>query len=172
MYEFSATVTDDYAIEITTNTYWNCKLEGNFQLSEYDGSGDTTVDIEIPDDVRIADGIIYFSFGDERCFHPELYINLDNKCYIETYPNYNVCNNEEKTVFFFYEEPLEPFYISISCLYKWKVGSSDFTYIKSDKEVMIISNGNDGELQIVPDEQDNCDGKNIIHVKLKKKADS
>ena len=171
MYEFSATVNDDNSIEIVSNTYWNCKLEGNFMLSSYDGSGDTTIDIEIPDDIRIAEGNIYFSYGDERCIYPELYIFTNNDCYIETNPNYIECDNGEKTIYLYYEEPLETFTVSINCFDGWKVDSSDFDYITTDNEVMIISNDENGEnkeTQIKPTHD--CDGKNIIHIKLKKKA--
>ena len=171
MYQFSAIVTNDYTIDVTSNTYWSCKAEGNFKLSQYDGSGNTKINIEIPDDVMMAEGVVYFSYGDERCKYPKFEISLSNLCYITSYPNYNICDNGEKTIYFFYEEPLETFNVSVFCYDGWTVDSADLNYITNNNEVMIIASGNDGELRIVPQHQ--CGGRSVIHVKLvKKKADS
>jgi len=170
MYIFNATVTNDYTIEITSNTYWSCKVEGNFKLSAYDGSGNTQINIVIPDDVMVANGIVYFSFGDERCKYPEVSITMVNYCYIKTYPNYNICDNEEKTIYFFFEEPHETFNISVTCFDGWEVDTSNLDYITSNNEIMVISRKDEGILRIVP--QHSCNGKNIIYVKLIKKADS
>lgn len=168
MYIFSATVTNDYTIEITSNTYWNCKLEGNFKLSSYDGSGSTTINIDIPDDIMIAEGIAYFSFGDERCNYPEITINLANLCYISTYPNYNICGeNKEKTIYLFYEEPHETFNISVFCFDEWVASSSNISYITNNNELMIITGNENGNLDIIPNHT--CNGQNVIHVKTIKK---
>lgn len=170
MYEFKAVLNDDQTITITTNTYWSCKAEGNFKLSAYDGTESTTLFIEIPKDVRIAMGEIFFSYGDERCDYPTIYVYTDNMCYIESYPSFNECKVgevEEKTIYFFYEEPQETFNVSIDCFSNWTVETNDFDYITSNNEVMIIASGYDGELLIVPD--NNCGGRSIIHVKLVKK---
>jgi hypothetical protein len=174
MYQFSAMVTNDYTIEVSSNTYWSCKAEGNFKLSQYDGSGDTKINIEIPDDVMLAEGTVYFSYGDERCKYPKFEISLANLCYISSYPNYNICDDngtKKKTVYFFYDEPLETFNLSVFCYDGWTVDTSDFNYVTSNNDVMIIASENDGELRIIPNHQ--CGGRNIIYVKLvKKKADS
>ena len=87
MYQFSAIVTNDYTIEVTSNTYWSCKAEGNFKLSQYDGSGDAKINIEIPDDVMLAEGTVYFSYGDERCEYPVVSIYLSGGCYLLTEPH-------------------------------------------------------------------------------------
>lgn len=171
MYEFSAIVTNEYTVDITSNTYWSCKAEGNFKLSKYDGSGSTSLEIEIPSDVMRAEGTVYFSYGDERCKYPELYIYLDNLCYITSNPMYTVCKTdngaEEKTVTFFYEDANEAFTISVFCFDGWTVDTTDFECITSNNSVMIVASGRDGELRIVPNHQ--CGGRSIIHVKLIKK---
>ena len=118
MYTFSATVTSSYTISVISNTYWSCKVEGNFKLSKYDGEGNFIIDIIIPDDIMIADGVVTFSFGDERCNYPELTIFLSNLCYVSTNPSYRMCN-DEKTIFFFYEEAKETFYVSVTCFDGW-----------------------------------------------------
>ena len=173
MYEFIAIVTNDYTIDIISNTYWSCKAEGNFKLSKYDGSGNTVLNIEIPDDTMMVEGVVYFSFGDERCKYPQLYVNFTNLCYIMCYPNYTTCtsndNIEEKTITFFYEDELETFRVSVLCFDNWSVDTSDFDYVTNNNEIMIISSGSDGELRIIPQHQ--CNGKNTIHIKLIKKAD-
>jgi hypothetical protein len=166
MYTFSATVTSDYTISILSNTYWSCKAEGNFKLSKYDGEGNCDIDIIIPSDVMMADGIVTFSYGDERCNYPEVVIFLDNFCYVSTNPSYRICD-DKKTIFFFYEEAKETFYVSVTCFDGWTVDSSSLEYITSNNDVMIISSGRDGELRIIPNHQ--CDGKNIVYVKLLKK---
>jgi hypothetical protein len=166
MYTFSATVTSSYTISVISNTYWSCKAEGNFKLSKYDGEGNFIIDIIIPDDIMIADGVVTFSFGDERCNYPELTIFLSNLCYVSTNPSYRICN-DEKTIFFFYEEAKETFYVSVTCFDGWTVESTNLEYITSNNDVMIISSGKDGELKIIPNHQ--CNRKNIIHVKLLKK---
>jgi hypothetical protein len=170
MYEFIATVTNDYTIEIESNTYWSCKAEGSFKLSSYSGgTGKTTINIEIPDDIMIAEGIVYFSFGDERCKYPEVTINLANLCYISTYPNYNICGeNREKTIYLFYEEPHETFNISVFCFDGWTVESpTNVDYITNNNELMIITGDENGELNIMP--QHTCNNQNIIHIKTIKK---
>lgn len=169
MYTFSATVTSDYTISVMSNTHWSCKAEGNFKLSKYDGEGNYDIDIIIPDDIMIADGTVTFSYGDERCNYPELVIYLNNLCYVSTNPSYRICN-DEKTISFFYEEAKETFYVSVTCFDGWTVDTSDFDYITSNNDVMIISSGKDGELRIVPSNQ--CNGKSIIHIKLLKKGDT
>ena len=101
MYQFNATLKSNHTIEVESNTYWSCKVEGNFKLSKYDYSGDCVINIIIPDDIMFVEGTVYFSYGDERCKYPEIEVFLNNDCYIETYPNYVVCD-DEKTIFFYY----------------------------------------------------------------------
>jgi len=171
MYEFSAIVKNDYTIEIKSNTYWNCKAVGNFKLSQYDGSGDTQIDIVIPEDVMIAEGNVYFSYGDERCEYPVVSVMLSNLCYITTNPSYTICDteddNEEKVITFFYKEPREIFNASIFCFDGWTVESDGLKYITNNNDVMIISNEEDGEIRIIPNNE--CeDTDNVIHIKLVK----
>jgi hypothetical protein len=169
--EFSAEVISSYTISVITNTYWNCKSEGNFKLSEYYGSGNTEIDIIIPDDVTYAEGFVYFSYGDERCSYPRIEIGLANLCYISSNPSYMICDGK-KTIYLYYEDSGETFSISVFCYGVWNVSTEDdLKYITSDDGVMIISNGEDGEVVIQTNEQ--CEEKGKIHVKLiKKKADS
>ena len=171
MYQFSAITTNDYTIEIVSNTYWSCKAEGNFKLSQYNGSGNTKINIEIPSDVLTAEGYVYFSYGDERCKYPVLSINLSNLCYISTNPNYNVCVDGKNTIFFIYENPGEIFTVSIFCYDNWTFAATSVNgCISNNNELMIIAGEKDGQVQITPQHQ--CDGKNIVYIKLLKKADS
>jgi len=166
MYTFSATLTSDYSINVDTNTYWSCKVIGNFMLSKYDGEGGEIVDIIIPEDVTNANGTVIFSYGDERCKYPDLPVYLANLCYIDTEPKYRICN-DEKIIFFEYEENREVFFVSVRCYNGWKVESTDLKFITNNNEIMIISSGKDGEVKIIPD--NDCGGKNIVKIKLIKK---
>ena len=103
MYEFNAVATSLQTINIESNTYWNCKAEGNFKLSQYDGSGSTIIDVIIPEDALSVNGNVYFSYGDERCMFPVLPIYYTNDCYIMTNPSYRECGEEKtKTIYFYY----------------------------------------------------------------------
>lgn len=167
MYQFNATLKSNHTIEVESNTYWSCKVEGNFKLSKYDYSGDCVINIIIPDDIMFVEGTVYFSYGDERCKYPEIEVFLNNDCYIETYPNYVVCD-DEKTIFFYYEDARETFNISVLCFGQWNARSSNLDYITTNNELIVISPDSDeGELTITP--QNDCNGENVIHVKLIKK---
>ena len=163
---FSATVTNNQTIEVRSNTYWSCKAEGNFMLSTYDGTGNDTIIVEIPEDVMVAQGVVTFSYGDELCKYPEVGVYLSNDCYVNTIPAYKECD-DEKTIYFYYDEPRETFNVSVQCFDGWEVDTTDFNYIMKNNDVMVISSGKDGELRIVPTHQ--CGGRSIIHVKLVKR---
>ena len=178
---FSATVTSDQTIEVRSNTYWSCKAEGNFMLSTYDGTGNESIIINIPEDVMVAQGVVTFSYGDELCKYPEVGVFMNNDCYIHTIPGYKECKKPideedeehqedeviEKTIYFYYNEPRETFNVTVQCFDGWSVDTTDFDYITNNNDVMIISSGRDGELRIIPTHQ--CGGRSIIHVKLVKR---
>lgn len=163
---FSATLTSDHTIEVRSNTYWSCKAEGNFTLSTYDGTGNATIFVDIPEDIMVAQGVVTFSYGDELCKYPEVGVYLSNDCYVNTIPEYKECD-EGKTIYFYYDEPRETFNVSVQCFDGWEVDTTDFDYIMNNNDVMIISSGKDGELRIVPTHQ--CGGRSIIYVKLVKR---
>lgn len=171
MNEFNAILTDGRKIEIATNTYWSCKLEGNFKLSQYDGSGDTIIDIIIPEDIMFVEGNVYFTYGDERCEFPQMSLLFNNTCYIRTIPSYSVCQFEDKTenvIYLFYEEERETFNISVFSVNNWSVRNAlNCIYLMNRNELMVVPLGEEGgELEIVPDE---CYDKKVI-VKIIKRS--
>ena len=164
MANFSAYVTSSNTISISSDTYWSCKAEGTFELSKYSGNGNDEIDVIFFDDITIANGRVIFSYGDGKCKYPDLTVFLNNNDYIETIPNYEICEGKRKINFFF-DTPGETFYVSISCFDGWSVESHEMPYIISGNEIMLISTDDDSELQIKP--QNN---ENIIYVKLIKKC--
>lgn len=172
MYEFNAILKDNQTIEITSNTYWSCKVDGNFKLSKYCGEGGTEekeiIDIIMPDDIMTAEGVVYFSYGDERCEYPQIYVYFANECYISTSPSYSKCEDEENKILFSFNEPGEIFMLSVFCFGNWEIkNETNITCITSNNEIMVISGEGDGSFYITPNL---CD-KNSIKVVLKRKAD-
>lgn len=169
MDKFNAIVTNKMTIEITSDTYWSCKAEGNFKLSQYDGSGDTIINVIIPEDVLTAEGTVYFTYGDERCSFPQVSILFNNYCYIRTIPSYTSCTFDEETarvVYLFYEEENEIFNMSVFSVGDWEVrNAKNCKYLAKKNELMIITESVEGTLQIVPLQ---CDMNKIIVNLIKK----
>jgi hypothetical protein len=171
MNEFSAIVTNEQKIIVTTNTYWSCKAEGNFKLSQYDGSGDTVINVIIPEDILSVEGVVYFTYGDERCTFPYVTILFNNSCYIKTMPSYTACTTDngevEKIIYLFFNEEKEVFNLSVFCIGNWEVRNNKHCiYLARGSELMIVSEDEDGFLEIVPLD---CESNTII-VKLIKRS--
>ena len=170
MYKFNAIVTNNRQIRIETNTYWSCKSVGNFSLSKYDGSGNTDIDIHIPDDEMIAEGTVYFSYGDDRCKYPEVSVFYTNNCLIRTTPSYVTCGeNNQKTIFFYYNEKGEMFNVNILCISGWNAYSPTLKYFINNNGIMIVSNEEDGAVTIKPN--GDCEEDNFIEIRLVKNPD-
>ena len=168
MYEFSAKIVNN-KIEIESNTYWSCKADGNFKLSKYDGSGNAIINIDIPKDIIVAKGIVYFSYGDERCDRPTLDISIANTCYIETTPNYQLCD-EQKTIYLFFNEGQEACNISVRSYSNWQINNVvNANCITSNNDIIVIFGNENGGFTI---ELQGCGDDGIIYVKTIKKADS
>ena len=167
MNEFNAIVTDNRTIEITTNTYWSCKAEGNFKLSKYDGSGDTTISIIMPEDIMFIEGSVYFTYGDERCEFPQVSILFNNECYIRTIPSYDVCETEN-VIYLFYNEERETFNLSVFTVGSWNIRNAlNCIYLIGRNELTIIPLGEEGgELTIF---LENCEEKEVV-IKLIKRS--
>ena len=169
MYQFNAVISNSNTISITTNTYWSCKSEGNFKLSAYDGSGTTTIDIIIPDDIMVAEGIIYFSYGDDRCKYPDLSILSTNNCLIKTTPSYIKCDDNSKILELRYDESGELFNVSIMCVSGWSIFSPTLKYFETNDGIVIVSGEEDDSLFIQPNAE--CDETNFVEVRLIKNPD-
>ena len=48
-------------------------------LSNYSGIGDDEIEIDVPQDVAVAEGTITFSYGDDRCIYPVMKIYEGNR---------------------------------------------------------------------------------------------
>ena len=171
MHTLTATVAENNQITVETDTYWSCKAEGNFLLSKYSGNGTDVIDIIVPEDVAVANGVVYFSFGSGECEFTGVTVYSVNNCYIETIPNYKKCNGKN-TIFFYYTEPKETFNVSVRCFDGWEVDSSNVECIVNDDEVMVITPDDykdEYKVNIFPNNQ--CGGNNNVQVILKKKGD-
>lgn len=167
MIEFEANLINDYTIEILSNTSWEAFSIGDFRLSKYYGNGNDTIRIIVPDDIYMADGVVRFKYGDEKCTYPTIDIVYTNKCYVETTPNYVTCNGE-KTVFLFYNYNKEILEFKLSPnMSNYNVINNGYTIFQEDNNVFkVISDVNNQEDEILieiggPD--DNCD---TLHVKI------
>ena len=151
MYTFKATAIENNTIQIETNTYWNCKAEGNFKLSSYDGSGNTIVSVLIPDDAPTVEGTIYFSYGNGVCSIFILDVYYTNNCYISTNPSYELCNNE-RVLTLRYKQPNEAFMIDVFSFGGWVIGdANNVSYFVNENSLMVISpSTGTGSLKIIP----------------------
>lgn len=166
MHNFKA-IAQDNIITIESNTYWSCKAEGNFMLSKYSGNGSDTINIIYYEDTEVANGTVYFSFGNETCETTSILIYSTNNCFIDTNPSYIECD-DKKIIYIYFTEPKETFNVSVRCFNGWTVESANVNYIIGNGEFMIITPDIDeSELSIIPNNQ--CDGNNIVTVKLIKK---
>ena len=171
MYEFNAVATSLQTIQIDSNTYWSCKAEGNFKLSQYDGSGSTIIDVIIPEDELFVDGNVYFSYGDERCMFPVLPIYYTNDCYIKTNPLYRECGEDKtKTIYFYYDYPGQLFTVNVIPVDEWEaVPQNDVKIIVDDNDLTLIAPKNNGTVLIKPTKD--CGGKNEVTIRLIKNPD-
>ncbi len=83
---------------VNSDTYWSCNAYGSIRLSQYSGSGDTTITIELPDDMSFGFGRVVFSYGDGRCDYPSLNVYLTNECWIKTIPMYKTRKEGDETI--------------------------------------------------------------------------
>ena len=71
---FSVTNYKNENLIITSNTYWECNVYGNFRLSKYNGSGGDTINIIVPGDLSFSYGKVIFSYGGNKCDYPTINI--------------------------------------------------------------------------------------------------
>lgn len=100
MYTFNVEQQGDKLI-VTSNTFWNCNVYGNFMLSKYSSTGINTsracneeIDIIVPKELPGAQGEVIFSYGDDRCRYPSISVFLVNECYIRTEPMFTEVNGQ------------------------------------------------------------------------------
>jgi hypothetical protein len=164
MYYFKATQ-DKNKIIISSNTYWNCKVEGNCLLSKSNGIGNDVIEIKIPRELAYTSGKLKFSYGDERCQYPELEVFYVNDCYIETIPSYSVCGNGNILAIPFNHKN-EMLTVTILSNGIWTTKNViNCNLVKNRDELVIIPVENkDGALEIVPNL--GCK-ENIVTIQLK-----
>lgn len=155
-YNFSASVTSEGTIEIKTDTTWTCKSEGNFMLSEFYGSGDSSVNIIIPETVSVANGTVYFSYGNNSCPIKDIMVYQTNNCHIETVPDYEMCNGS-KTILLPYKEPNELLNVSIKSFNEWNIETNDIEYIKYNGGYYIIAPDTDEQFSLISLKSEGCD---------------
>ena len=169
MYEFSAIHDDNTGkITITSNTYWSCTSEGNFMLSNYSGIGDDEIEIDVPQDVAVAEGTITFSYGDDRCIYPVMKIYEGNVCYIMTVPMF-MMQNGKRHIYFHFENKGDIFPVEIMTstysMDSWQVKETNNAYaITSDDLLTLISKESDGYVIIGPKNCDSDDFDITIHL--------
>lgn len=114
-----------------------------------------------------AEGVVYFTYGDDRCKYPVITIYYTNNCLITTNPSWKECGDDnQRTVFLYFKEKGETFNVSALCIGGWNVYSPTLKYFVNDNNIFIISNENDDSLFIRPNNE--CGGRNV-EVKLIKK---
>ena len=168
MYYFKAEQ-EGSKIIISSNTHWNCKVDGNCLLSKCNGIGNDVIKIIVPRELPSASGAITFSYGDERCSYPEIDVYLLNDCYISTIPSYSVCKEGNVLLIPFYYSSEK---LTITVLSNGIWTTTNLTnckiVINGDELVIIPKNKNDGSLEIIPNI--GCKENHVI-VKLKYSGD-
>lgn len=174
MYELTLIFTNPNTINVLSNTCWSCEAIGNnFTLSKYSGVGNGEIKVNIPSSIPFANGSVIFTYGDDKCRKKELTIFANNNNYIITEPSYFICVDDNvKTIKLFYSEPNEVHYVSVQCFDGWNIDnvSSNVQYVKDENSIMIISpsDGNNGELTIVPTYHGDNNENNVIVNIIKK----
>ena len=138
-------------------------------LSKYCGSGDSAIDIIIPEGIVVSEGVVYFSYGDGDCGLVDVDIYDVDSYVIQTNPSYEICNGK-KTIFFTYKESGETFFVDVECAGEWSVSTqdNDISFVIYDTGFMIIvGNANEYTMTLYPNDDD-VDSKYNIEVKLKK----
>ena len=163
MYYFKAEQ-DRNKIIIFSNTYWSCKVVGDCYLSKNSGIGSDEIEIKIRKEMPYSNGEITFSYGDERCEYPTIYVYMANNCYIKTIPSFSVCEEGNVLVVPFYK-PNEMLTVTVLANI-WTISNkSKCTVSKSGDDLIIIpTSKEDGYVEISPNI--GCD-YNFVKVKLK-----
>lgn len=166
IYTFSATPTNNKTIEIQSNTYWSCKAEGNFMLSDYYGSGDTSIDIIIPDGTNLVEGNVYFTYGDNKCGIVNVNVYNTDEYVINTIPSYEICDNK-KTISFKCNDTKEVFYIEIESYGEWEVTApSGVGVIKYQGGIMLIGPENAVDTPVIIKPKGIEDDKYTVYVNI------
>ena len=164
MYYFEA-IQDSNKIIISSNAYWDCKVEGNCLLSKRSGFGNDYIEIKVPKELAYASGKLTFSYGDERCVFPSLEVFYVNNCFIKTIPSYSVCENENILAIQFSHKN-EMFTVTVLSNGLWYTKNMiNCNVVKKGDELVIIPLENtNGSLEIVPNL--GCK-ENIVTIQLK-----
>ena len=169
MHRFSAIHDNNTGkITITSNTYWNCTSEGNFMLSKYSGVGNDEIEIDVPQDVAVAEGTVTFNYGDDRCAYPVIKIYEGNVCYIMTVPMF-MTQNGKRHIYFHFEDKGNIFPVEIMTstysMDSWQVKETNNAYaIASDDFLTLISKEDNGYVIIGPKNCDSGDFDITIHL--------
>lgn len=150
MYYFKAEQ-DRNKIIISSNTHWDCKVDGDCLLSKRNGIGNDTIEIKVPRELTYVNGTLTFSYGDERCEYPSIDVFYINDCYIKTIPSYSVCENGNILVIPF-NRPRELFTVTVLANGLWTVKNliNCNTSINGNELVIVPIEKINGSLEIVP----------------------
>ena len=121
-------------ITIISNTYWSSKVEGNFMLSKYSGTGNDILAISSPKDIQIERGTIYFSYGKNSCVvSPPITVLAENSNYFSINPSYAVFHGKGSVAT-----------IVVNSANGYKITNQDFSIFRTleygNNKLMIISN--------------------------------
>lgn len=160
---------DGNEIIVSSNTNWSCRVVGNCQISKNSGYGNDKIKIIIQKELPYSNGEITFSYGDERCDYPTIYVYMPNDCFIETIPSFSKCKEGNVLVVPFYRER-ELLNVTILSNGIWTIQDkyNCTTTISGDNLVIIPINKEDGYVDISP----NIGCKyNFVKIKLKYSGD-
>ena len=156
MYIFEAIYNNDSTITVKSNTFWSCKVEGNFMLSAYDGLANeegVDIDIIVPNEIEIIEGTVTFTYGDDRCKYPEIYVYQINNCILETTPGF-IESNGRKEIYFPNKNEGDTISIKVKTAYNslasWtyeKIGTNSNVFT-NDSEMFIVVGSEQGEIKI------------------------
>ena len=152
MYTFEAIYNNDNTITVKSNTFWSCTVEGNFMLSTYDGLANEEgidIDIIIPYEIPIVEGTVTFTYGDDRCKYPEIYVYQVNNCML--YVNPTPVDNK---IFFNYNRSGETMTLRIKTAYNssdaWQVDvlDGDAKIFTTNDSLFIIAGENNSSIKV------------------------
>ena len=165
MYYFEAINNGNNTITVKSNTYWSCQVDGNFMLSAYDGSANEegeTIEIIIPYEIPVIEGTITFTYGDDRCEYPEIYIYQVNDCML--YVNPSPINNE---IYFNYDKNGETMTLQVTTAYNssnaWQVNveDGDAKVFTANDKLFIIAGENNSAIKI---SASYCDNEVMVYL--------
>lgn len=156
---------DGNKIIVSSNTHWSCNVVGNCFLSKNSGFGNDKIEIITRKELPYSNGEITFSYGDERCEYPTIYVYMPNDCFIETIPSFSKCSEGNVLVVPFYRAK-EMLTVKVLSNGIWTIAKKDkcTTTISGDDLVIVPTDKEDGYVDIKPNIGCNY---NFVKIKLR-----